>query len=105
MGRVVLNYLFTAMYVLLSFTAAAVLAWIARRKLPRLSNEVVLAAANLCGTGFLLVAGIGRLGWSIQTYDGTTPPEVLDARIFWSLSVLGTVLLVYEFAARKFRTK
>jgi hypothetical protein len=43
------------------------------------------------------VAGIGRLGWSIQTIGGKSPPERLDQAIFFALSLSGTFLLVYDF--------
>ena len=54
--------------------------------------------AFLLGTGLLFVAGIGRLGWSIQSIRGTTPPEQLDQWIFRVLSLFGTFFLIYHFA-------
>jgi hypothetical protein len=48
------------------------------------------------GTAILLVAGIGKLGWSIQTVGGTTPAEKLNEYIFWVLSCVGTFLVFVD---------
>ncbi len=104
MGQVIINYLLTALYVLLSFSLSWLLAYVAIRKFPKFV-ERTHDVAFLLGTGLLLVAGIGRLGWSIQTLDGTTSAEALDQDIFWVLSVFGTVLLVFEFAIQRFLRK
>ena len=50
------------------------------------------------GSALLLVAGIGKLGWSIQTYGGTTPAENLNERIFLVLSHLGTFLIFVDIS-------
>jgi len=51
----------------------------------------------LIGTGLLLVAAIGRLGWEIQTWSGKTPKEKLDKTLFWIFSVSGTFLLIFDY--------
>jgi hypothetical protein len=56
-------------------------------------------ACFLVGSALLLVVGIGRLGWSIQTIDGHSPPERLDQVLFLILSLAGTFLLVFEYFA------
>jgi hypothetical protein len=40
---------------------------------------------------------VGRLGWDIQTIKGHSPAERLDQGIFWTLSLMGTLLLVVDF--------
>ena len=97
-GRVVANYLLSALYVAMTFALAWLLAWLAMRNFPVLAGARARLIAFLLGSGFLLVAGIGRLGWSLQTYGGNTPPELLDQIIFWFLSFVGTLLLIYDFA-------
>ncbi len=65
----------------------------------------------IVGTGLLLVAGIGKLGWSIQTWDGETSAEKLNDCIFWIASYIGTFFLFtqlnYQFLNKtgSFNTK
>jgi hypothetical protein len=49
-----------------------------------------------------LVAGIGRLGWPIQTWSGDSQAERLDQGVFLFLSLLGTFLVVFEYLAGRF---
>ena len=51
----------------------------------------------LAGTLCLLTAGIGKLGWSIQSWVGTTPPESLNQGIFLTLSHLGMFFVFTEW--------
>lgn len=97
MGQVVCNYLLAAFYVLADFAAAWLVGWLAVRKLPALASDGTRAVTFLVGSGLLLVAAIGRLGWSIQTIAGVSPPENLDQGIFLILSLCGTFLLIYNF--------
>jgi TRAP-type C4-dicarboxylate transport system permease small subunit len=69
------------------------------------NRQVILVCL---GTAFLLVAGIGKLGWSIQTYDGTTPAENLNEYIFLVLSHIGTFLIfvdIFLIASSNLKTK
>lgn len=45
------------------------------------------------GIGILLWATLGKAGWSIQTMDGETIPELLNEWVFRTLYVLGSFLL------------
>lgn len=101
MADVVQRYVLTAAIVAAIFGVAALSARYVARNHPKLASPVVRCAAFLIGTGMLLVAGIGRLGWEIQTFDGQTAAECLDQTIFWILSVVGTGLLVYDFFASR----
>lgn len=64
---------------------------------PRLTTDKAKCILFLAGTTMLLVAGIGRLGWDIQTWDGNTAREKLDFYVFMLLSLGGTFLLLLDF--------
>jgi hypothetical protein len=40
----------------------------------------------------------GVQGWNIQTWSGTTPPEVLNQNLFRSLSTIGLFLAIVAFS-------
>lgn len=92
MNEVVRNYAKTALFVAINISAAWVLATVLGSGISRWVHLVLLGTA----TGLLLVAGIGGLGWSIQTIGGSSVPERLNQRIFYCLSYLGTFLLILE---------
>jgi hypothetical protein len=97
MKEVIFNYLRTTIYVALDFFIAWLLAVrLIARKYPQLASKRIKLFLFLIGTGALLIAGIGRLGWAIQTFDGNTPPERWDQTIFLVLSLGGTFLLVLD---------
>jgi hypothetical protein len=98
MKTVILNYFKTAVIVAIEFLLAWVFAkWVICRYYPRFASKMTKLVLSLTGTGVLLVAGIGRLGWQIQTFAGTTPPECLDQAIFLVLSLCGTFLIVLGY--------
>lgn len=45
------------------------------------------------GIGILLWATLGRGGWHIQTLEGVSPPEQVDAFVFQMLYVFGSLSL------------
>lgn len=100
-AAVISTYVRTALYIVGIFAIAFVAAWFTVRKVPSLTTPLAHTTIFLVGTGLLLVAGIGRIGYPLQTFDGNTPAERLDGIIFWVLSVVGTFLLVYDFALAK----
>jgi lipid-A-disaccharide synthase-like uncharacterized protein len=102
MTDVITKYVLTLFGVTVLLAVGMVVGRAAVLKFPRLASQPVRTAVFLIGTGMLLVAAIGRLGWSIQTMDSNSGPENLDAAIFWCLSVLGTVLLVFDFAVGQY---
>jgi hypothetical protein len=89
---VVLKYGKAMVAVAVNIGLAAILAHLAGRAVSRGIHLALLSV----GAGLLLAAGIGRLGWAIQTIGGTSPPEVLDRRIFTALSHVGTFLVALD---------
>src|SRR5688572_20928973 len=86
---VVLKYGMAMAAVAVNVGFAAILAYVVGRGVGRGIHLALLGV----GAGLLLAAGIGRLGWAIQTIGGTSAPEVLDRRIFTALSHVGTFLV------------
>ncbi len=99
MSEVILNYFKTIALVGVIFLIAWITARKAQIRTPSLCRGKARRACFLVGSAFLLVAAIGRLGWSIQTIDGHSPPERLDQVLFLILSLVGTFLLVFEYFA------
>lgn len=104
---VIQNYIVTFVYVIISMLIAFGFAWSLNKYANKLgwlgrfkwakfiikNRQVVLMCLS---SVFLLVAGIGGLGWAIQTYDGTTPAEKLNKYIFLVLSYVGTFLMFVD---------
>jgi hypothetical protein len=101
MSRVIQNYLWTALVVTLALSSAYWASWFIAREFSPTEVDRGRQIAFAAGTAMLLVAGIGRLGWNIQTYKGQSAAEKADRLIFWVLSVGGTFLLVLDFALSK----
>lgn len=98
MLNVVINYIKVAGIVISEmFIAWALVSKIIVPHLPSFTTDKAKRMLFLVGTGVLLVAGLGRLGWNIQTWGGYTPPEKLDNYIFWTFSLGGTFLLLLDF--------
>ena len=96
MKQTLLNYAQALGLVVALGVLAAVLARISALKAPILCTEQARMIEFLLASAFLLVAGIGRLGWSGQTWGGVTPAERMDQGIFLALSLIGTFLFVFE---------
>ena len=97
MAHVLLFYVKALVYVAACLALGWLSATLARSRWPTLADSLTHAVVFLLGSGLLLVAAIGRLGWGIQTWGGDSPAERLDQRVFLVLSLLGTFLLVFEF--------
>jgi hypothetical protein len=97
MKSVVYNYLMIGFYVLIEFTCAWALVTFGLGKYRVWVADQMRLRLFLLGTGLLLVAGIGRLGWPIQSIGGSSPAEKLDQAIFLALSLFGTFLLLLDF--------
>jgi hypothetical protein len=95
---VVLHYVLTAIYVTINIGLAFFTAWLIAIKRPQWVTDGKKAFLLVVGTGILLVAGVGKLGWSIQTMVGTTPAEQMNEAIFLTLSHVGTFILFLEVA-------
>jgi len=84
------NYANTFVAVLGVLAGAAMFAGLIQRFLPLLLvSPLARSLWILAGTLALTTAGLGRLGWGIQSFGGTTPPELLDQTVFWCLSLFG----------------
>jgi len=94
---VVFNYLRAGLYVVVEFVFAWGLATFFLGKYSLWRSDRTQLVLFLFGTGILLVAGIGRLGWPIQTLGGNSPAEKLDQGIFLLLSLSGTFLLLLDY--------
>ena len=91
--EVVLHWFHYALYILLDFALAYRVACFLKSKYPKLFTKKFLAILLIASSAILLVAGIGRLGWSIQTIAGKTAPEIVNNVIFLCLSYIGGFLL------------
>ncbi len=86
------KYLLSAIYVVLSFLLAWVLAWLFKRRqsFRFLASNIARIVASLLGFGLLLTAAIGTLSWPLHSSR--------DQDVFFQLSLGGGFLLVYEYA-------
>ncbi|MCX5634218.1 MAG: hypothetical protein NTW55_00020 [Planctomycetota bacterium] len=64
-----------------------------REWFPKIKTKKYRNIMQFCSVGFLSTAGIGKLGWAIQTWDGTSNAENWNIRIFWGLSLIGAFLV------------
>lgn len=93
---VIFHYFYTFIFVAVNFIFALLFVRFSRSKCPKLINKHIRLVYLIVGAGFLLVASIGKSGWSIQTWSGDTPPERLNEWIFIILSHIGTFLLFID---------
>ena len=100
MLQVVVHWLF-----MLSVVASCVAAaFVARRFLrARPLSHRHLARITLGGEVLLLWAALGPLGWSVQTFGGSSPGENLDDALRKVTSLVGAVLILFEGAWRQSR--
>jgi hypothetical protein len=98
MIEVLFHYAKTAIFVLVSAGLAFLSAWILMLKIPQTNTATIRTTLLLLGTSFLLVAGVGKLGWSIQTFGGDTIAENWNEGVFLFLSYGGTFLLFLDIA-------
>ena len=49
---------------------------------------------GIVGVGIVLTTTVGRLGWGqIDTWGSNTPPEILNRRVYFLFTHLGTFLI------------
>ena len=76
------------------------LGWLAAKVLISKFSFLITPALELAlvvvGTILLLTAGIGKLGWHIQTWGGQTPAESINDWLFFLLTIVGAWLLFTE---------
>ena len=97
MSQVWLNYAKVIGFIGSNFCLALAVSWFLRSKLAFEPSARVHALVILAGTAFLLVAGLGKLGWTLQTWDGNTPPEQLNDLLFRIFSYLGMFFVFFEW--------
>ncbi|MFC1536110.1 hypothetical protein ACFL4H_01930 [Candidatus Neomarinimicrobiota bacterium] len=66
-------------------------------------SDRTLSIILLIGTAILLTAGIGRLGYEIQTWGGTTPLENMNKLVFRILTHLGSYILFTDLFLKYLR--
>lgn len=93
----VLRAYFIAGFVALSALLLAVgTAWAIT---PRVAPSGWFHGVLLVSSAILLfVAGVGRLGWNVQTWSGNTPTERFNLWTFRGLSFVGLYLLLLSRA-------
>ena len=67
-----------------------------------LTMELALGTA---GTLLLLTAGIGKLGWQIQTWDGHSSAETMNDWLFFLLTIVGAWSLFTDIFIKYLETK
>jgi hypothetical protein len=97
MSRILVNYLKSFLIVGVVSALAWFSAYLVVENFPILCSERARSVFFLAASILLIVAGIGRVGWEIQTWGGNSPDELLDLRIFRFLSLLGTFFLIFEY--------
>jgi len=93
---VIFHYFYTFICVAVNFIFALLFVHLSRLKCPKLINKDIRLIYLIVGACFLLVASIGKLGWSIQTIGGNTPAERLNEWICIILSHIGTFFLFID---------
>ena len=84
-------------YSLLLVLAVIMAGWLVGHLLNRFVGPPSQAVARLIlysGIGTLLWATLGKCGWNIQSWKGTTLPEQVDDFLFRVLYLIGSFLLV-----------
>jgi len=94
MSKLLFYYLVVAISVVINIILAWVTAKFILSKHNAWTRKKRLTSLLVVGTGILLWAAIGRLGWSIQTFGGNSAREWLNIILFWSFSHIGTFLIL-----------
>lgn len=90
MKQILLNYVKSLGLTFGGFLVAASIAWCLQGYLTEKSVKILRLVSGSAGT----VALFGRLGWSGQTWGGSSPPEKLDRGLYKSIYALGYILFV-----------
>ncbi len=104
MYAVILNYTLVFIAVSIALLLSVIVARFLVHRFPKTSTPKVRLLFFLIGCGALLIAAIGRLGWSIQTMSGESLAEKIDIAVFTFLSISGTFLLIVDYCIGFFKT-
>jgi hypothetical protein len=105
MSTVILTYLKNIVFVSIGLSVSFFAAKYLSILYPNIITPKFRIIIFLVGTGMILVAAIDRLSWDIQTWDGSSPAEKLDSYLFWIFSIIGTLLLVFDYCIGFFNEK
>ena len=100
--RVYLSYAWAGMTVLISGLVGIGFGCIWTRLAPG-TVVVVGPWAQIAGAAFVLWSVLGRVGWSIQTWNGNSQQERADKALFYTLNVIGVLCLISGMSAMAFR--
>jgi len=96
MKKVIRWYAKAAFSLLIIFAIAYIAARFRIRMAPVLYGGRARTVYSLIALGCFFVSGIGRIGWEIQTWNGNTPPERLDKRLYLGALCSGTFFLAFQ---------
>jgi len=106
MREVIFHYFRIFVYVGLSFFIALTTSYIFNKQYKRFITSKFKIVLLVLGTSFLLVAGIGKLGWhsEITTWTGSQAEKWND-NIFCILSYLGSFFVFLDICLSFFQDK
>jgi hypothetical protein len=87
------HYIITLFWVLGNIGIAYISAKILQNYFSEYITEKKISIFLLIGLAIILTAGLGKLGWEIQTMSGTSPQESLNKIVFKIFSHIGTYIL------------
>ncbi|NQT64798.1 MAG: hypothetical protein HQ554_01300 [FCB group bacterium] len=96
MCKVIFSYSMSIIIVILNIGFSRVGAKYILRHYAVLLNRKTFLLLTLLGTGLILIAATGKLGWAIQSVGGKTTPERLNNFLFWAFSQVGVFVLFTE---------
>jgi hypothetical protein len=91
---IVKSYVTSAAWLISAFAAAVIVGAILRRKVAPAAQPRVKVGLNIAGTIVAAVAAMSKLGWVVQTWDGDSPIEKLNNRVFFSVGLTGLWLVL-----------
>jgi hypothetical protein len=103
MKTVIVHYSWTSLYVVIAFILALVVSLILSKYCKRFIKSKLRIIPLLIGTSFLLIAGIGKLGWSAIAWSSDDPAAKLDDNIFYLLSYIGSFFLFLDISSTFFQ--
>jgi hypothetical protein len=96
------HYALTFLMVLANIGVSGLVVVGIRSKKPNWLSEGKRACLVIIGSFLLLVAGMGGVGWAIQTFDGNTRAEKWDHVIPQVLAHLGGFMIFVDLIAAAF---
>jgi hypothetical protein len=85
-----------AFFAALNLLCAWIVVRIVRARKPALLSERFRGFLVIGGALFLMIAGTGGLGWTIQTWGGNSPPEKLNQTLLQVFAHVGTFMVFVD---------